>query len=247
MKITNDEDFASSVCQKLITEYAKTARAPDNKFHVSELLQPRQAFFTRRDGTQTTEADIKMFLSGTVFHEYIQRVLGNEFSEQQIHFDDDIVGTADWNGDDLVEIKTSRKVTIPEYPQDNYVSQILKYMAMTKKLTAKILVIFFTAGRNWKGDKASVLEIKSWKVDATEKELQEELEKLKNTKANLIEATKTGDFSKLPLCYSFSCFSEYPKGKITKVCRWYNECQPSEERYNKHAEKACDELNKNKK
>lgn len=240
MKITLDEAFASNINQQLIEEYKKTARAPDGMYHISELLQPRQAYFTRRDGKEMTEQDIKMFLPGSCFHEYVQKVLGNDLAEKRVKFMDDIVGTIDWAGSYLLEIKTSRKWSIPDMPEPHYVTQLLKYMAMEQKLEGYILVIYFTAGRKYDNSKPSTLELVAWKIETTPEEQQVELQYLTDTRASLIEAKETGDISKLPLCYSFSCFSEYKK-EVTRVCPFYNECQPKD-RYNEKAEKACEAL-----
>jgi hypothetical protein len=240
MNITLDEGFSSKIKNQLLEDYKKTARAPDGKFHISELLQPRQAFFTRRDGKEMTEQDICMFIPGSAFHEYVQKVLGNDLAEKRVHFKDDIVGTIDWAGDYLLEIKTSRKWSIPDMPEPHYVTQLLKYMAMEKKLEGYILVIYFTAGRRWDAKKASTLEMVAWKIETTPEEQLEELKYLEETRANLIKATETGEFDKLPLCYQFSCFSEYKK-EITKVCPWYGECQP-DDRHNDMAVAAWDSL-----
>lgn len=241
MEITRDDEFSKHVMTILLEDYKKTARAPDGKFHISELLQPRQAYFTRKYGKEMTEGDIKMFLSGTCFHEYVQKVLGNKFAEKRINFGDDIVGTIDfYDGDRLLEIKTSRKWSVPEYPEPHYVSQVTKYMAIEKKLTGIILVIFFTAGRTWKADKASVLEIMAWKVTVTPKEQEDDLASLVDTRSRLIEASKTGEFEKLPLCYEFSCYSEYKK-EVTRVCPFYLQCEP-DGREHELAKKKCEEL-----
>lgn len=240
MKITRDDVFSSHISKLLIDDYKKTARAPDGKFHVSELLQPRMAFFNRRDGREMTEQDIKMYIPGSAFHEYLQKVLGSHLAEKRISFMDDIVGTIDWAGAYVLEIKTSRKWKIPELPEAHYVGQVCKYMAIEKRLEGYILVVYFTAGRTWDGKNASTLELMAWKIETTPEEQALELKYLVDTRANLIEATQTGKFEKLPLCYSFCCFSEYKK-EITKVCPYYNECQPNG-RHDPRAERKCEEL-----
>lgn len=240
MKITLAEEFSSKIKNQLLEQYKTTARAPDGMYHISELLQPRQAYFTRRDGKEMTEQDICMFIPGSAFHEYIQKVLGNDLAEKKVYFQNDVVGTIDWAGSYLLEIKTSRKWSIPDMPEPHYVTQLLKYMAMEKKLEGYILVIYFTAGRKWTGDKPSTLELVAWKIETAPEEQQIELQYLIDTRASLIEAKETGQFEKLPLCYSFSCFSEYKK-EVTRVCPFYNECQP-EGRFNEKAEKACEAL-----
>jgi hypothetical protein len=240
MRITRDEQFSSYVKNLLIEDYKKTARAPDGKYHISELLQPRLAFFTRRDGKEMTEQDICMFIPGSAFHEYIQKRLGDVFAEKQIKFNDDIVGTVDWYGDYIVEIKTSRKWSVPDLPAEHYVGQVRKYMAIEGKLTGKILVIYFTAGRRWDGKSPSTLELESWSVEVTPEEQAQDLKYLEVTRTTLRNAENSGKFDKLPLCYDFCCFSEY-KGKITKVCPFYGECQP-DDRFNQGALDLWEEL-----
>ena len=233
MEIIRDDGFANRIKKLLLDDYQKTARAPDGKFHISELLQPRQAYFTRKYGREMTEQDICMFIPGSAFHEYLQKVLGNEFAEKKINFMDDITGTIDWSGTYILELKTSRKWVIPDMPEKHYVSQVCKYMAMEHKLEGYILVIYFTAGRSWDGKKPSTLELMAWKIIVTPKEQEDDLASLVDTRSKLIEASTTGDFSTLPLCYEFSCFSEYKK-EVTRVCPFYGLCEP-DDRYNKKA------------
>lgn len=168
--ITVDDDFSSSLLAQIRDNYLQ--REPrTGAWHVSDLLFPRYAVLGRKFPRPPDKESIGFFFTGEAYHEFIQKLLGVHNSEVRGELCG-VLGTADFfDGDVLLEIKTSRKWTIPEEPQDNYVEQASYYAAMFKKPTVRIVVIYPTAGRKWDGSASSTLEIKTWKLDFSENEL----------------------------------------------------------------------------
>lgn len=239
MRITRNEEYSSELKQDIIKKYLGDNNRDTSKLHISDILNPRLSYFRKKYGNIITDQDVGFFIPGQAFHLFLQQIMGKEFAEKKLEFDG-VLGTADYSGAFLAEIKTSRKYTIPDVPSYHYIEQLMKYMCMSGKLTAKLIVIFFTAGRTWKGDKASTLEIVCWDIDCTQKELDEQKNLISERKVAILETIQDNEFNRLPLCWDFMCFSAY-KNKVTKVCPFYNECQP-EDRYNVMAEQLCEEL-----
>lgn len=226
MQIEQDDSVAEYIYQKLENDIFGGQRPKGGKFHVTSLINPRYAYFERTIGHKVTRTEIGFFVLGRAVHEYIQRLLGNEFAEMPLYLPPDIVGTADYIGSLFLEIKTSRKYTIPAKPEEIYVEQIGDYLAMKGETTGHIVVIYPVAGRSWDGTKASTLEIRSWKVTMTEADWNEYKQTMLDTR-NKLSQSIAGEisFKELPLCYPFLCGSVF-KGKVESVCPYYDKCQP---------------------
>jgi len=225
MKIERDEKFATMLYKKIEAHMVDGSRQPDGKFHVSELLNPRLAYFSRKYGKKLTKTDIGFFIPGIAFHEFIQKVLGKEMAEVKLSLPPDIEGTADMVGLYFSEIKTSRKWTIPADPEPHYVEQFGKYLAIANRKEGHIIVIYFTANRTWNGTKASTLEIVTWKVTTTSKDRNYIKIGLVSTR-NLLNAVVNDKekFNSLPLCWDWMCGQEF-KGEV-RLCQFYEKCQP---------------------
>mgnify|MGYP001611850357 CR=1 FL=1 len=221
-------EFADSIKQVLVDHHNSTNRVPDDKIHVSDLLAPRFTYYYKKNGRVTRSEDIDMFIPGTAFHELIQKaykkVNPEAIAEASLELDG-IVGHLDLLVKFVTEIKTSRKYTIPEMPDEHYVKQAKYYMVLAEVLEAYIVVVYFTAGRNpWK-KKPSTLEIIAWKVDITEEERNDLYNEMINTKESIETAVNLGKPGMLPLCEMFRCGSVY-KGEVQRTCAYYNTCKP---------------------
>lgn len=170
-EIAKDMAFADSVLDKIIQKYL-SVETRSGSWHVSDLMFPRYAVFSRITNHKPERDTIGFFFTGEAYHHFLQGVLGNENAEvrKELH---GVLGTADFfDGDTLLEIKTSRKWTIPEDPQDHYITQAGYYCAIFGKPAAKILVIFPTAGRKWDGSASSTVEVVAWEVRFSPAELE---------------------------------------------------------------------------
>lgn len=224
MNITQAPEFAEHVKQQVHAMHHAKQRVLGPDLHVSELLSPRKAYWTRKLGERASDQMLGYFITGEAFHHVIQKALGVDLSEQQFRLPG-IVGTADFAGAYLCEIKTSRKYTIPSEADPLYVEQTKCYMAMSGRLEAYILVIYFVAGRSWDGKKPSSLEIVAWKMTATQEDLEKTKEDLEYAHGLLSDALTYNNPLHVPLCEAWKCGKEY-KGQIDNVCQYYEECQP---------------------
>lgn len=227
MKVARDPEFASLIKGKIAAFIRDGKRKPDGKFHVSDLLNPRYAYFAQKHDYSASEDEIGFFVSGMALHEFLQKILGAEMSEKQLALED-IVGTADQVGVFFAEIKTSRKWSIPEDPEPHYLEQFEKYLAMAKRTFGHIVVIYFVAGRTWDGKKPSTLEIVAWKVTISKQESLNAITELKERRdaLKLVQEGRTSHES-LPNCWQFKCGSVY-KGQLSKLCPFYHECKPED-------------------
>lgn len=168
--VTVDDAFSDALIKKIMDNYLQ--REPrTGAWHVSDLLFPRYAVLSRVHGREPTRTDVGFFFTGEAYHEFLQKLLGVQNAEVRGELCG-VLGTADFfDGDVLLEIKTSRKWTIPEAPQEHYIEQAKHYCAMFGKQMCRIVVIFPTAGRKWDGSAASTLEIRTWKVTFSQAEL----------------------------------------------------------------------------
>jgi hypothetical protein len=190
--IVPDEAYAAGVINKIMERYlSKEGRS--GKWHVSDMMFPRYAIFSRLTNRKPTRRDVGFFFTGEAYHEFLQKVLGDEFAEVRSELFN-VLATADYfDGDTLLEIKTSRKWTIPEMPQDNYIEQAKHYCTIFGKPSAKILVIFPVAGRKWDGSASSTVEVVSWNISFSDKEIEENKLYLQDMVAKLDKAFTTRD------------------------------------------------------
>ena len=189
-EVIKDDAFAQSVLDKIIQKYM-SVEGRTGAWHVSDLMFPRYAIFSRITNHKPERDAIGFFFTGEAYHSFLQGVLGNANAEvrKEIH---GVLGTADFfDGDTLLEIKTSRKWTIPELPQDHYITQAGYYCAIFDKTAAKILVIFPTAGRKWDGSASSTVEAVCWEVRFSGQECEAIRASIKEEAAALDKAWKS--------------------------------------------------------
>src|SRR3972149_4706229 len=174
MNIVRNNKRAEQFWQFLREDFSKPRVLSPTEAHVSELMAPRKAYWTRLLGERVTDAMIGLFATGEAFHLMFQHAAGMEFAEQKVRHCG-VVGTQDLLPPDgeSAEIKTSRKWTVPADPEPRYIDQITAYMAMQDIPIGHILVLYLTAGRKWDGKKASALELMSWQVELDAEERTE--------------------------------------------------------------------------
>jgi hypothetical protein len=224
MKIRRDEQFADEIKQKLRALQLAKRRDLGSEIHISEILNPRKAYWTRTLGERVTDESIGFFIAGEAFHRVVQDAMGSEFSEHKLRLPG-IVGTADFRGAYLCEIKTSRKWTVPSDPDPYYVEQETAYQAMDDREVGYIFVIYFTAGRKWDGTKPSTLEMVAWRVELSKQDRADIRARLLQDAARLNKALGKKDPLLLQLCADWMCAGIY-KNEVQRVCPYYKECQP---------------------
>jgi hypothetical protein len=205
MKVKKDTKYAAKIRKMLIDNYTTESEAgnalrdKEKVWHVSDLVFPRKTYYDLMQGRKVTDKAIGFWFNGKALHAEMQRVLGNEYAEVAAHWEN-VVAHIDHMEKVLVEIKSSRKWTIPEQPSPHYTRQVGYYCAMTGKKAAKILVVYPTSGRTYRGEKTSTVEFMAWELTFTLKELDMIREDLRITISEIEKAAKKKSPNNLPPC-----------------------------------------------
>ena len=203
MKVRNDPKFASLVRKKIIDVYtaesnvSNAKRAKESLWHVSDLIFPRQTYYNIVQGRKVTDTAIGFWFTGKAYHAELQRVLGAKYAEVEAKWGS-VVAHIDHLDRVLIEIKTSRKWTIPELPAPHYIRQAGYYCAMTGKKQAKIVVVYPTSGRTRKGTKSSTVEVGAWELSFTAQDLKVIQADMNDTIRAIEGAVKKKDPGSLP-------------------------------------------------
>lgn len=225
--ITRNEKFESKIHEMMVEDLKKSGEGRDTtKIHVSDLLSPRLSYFKKIYGNpEVSEETLGYFISGTVWHKYLQNVIYKDSMIEKEGEYAGVIATVDAINEEVHEIKTSRKYTVPDEPEERYIRQLMYYMAIFKKNTGVLLVIYFTAGRTVANNASSSLVFRAWKFEATDEELEEIREEVKDCSENLQKSLDTKEFHNLPLCPAWMCGKVY-NGKIESLCPFYEKCKP---------------------
>lgn len=225
MNIIRSESDEQNLYSLLKAKLVETQRK-DSRIHVGDLLSPRFAYFCKKFGSPPLDDEtVGFFVTGQVWHKYLQEVIfSNDLAEKEVNCVG-VVGTVDLAGDEITEIKTSRKFTVPEVPDDRHIRQLTYYMAMERKLVGFLLVVYFTVGRAMANDSSSSLIFRIWRFDLTEEDCNSIVEEIKECKDNLQASLDTEDFHNLPLCEPWMC-GKVKNGKVVKLCPFYDKCKP---------------------
>lgn len=221
MKVVNDAKYAKNIRDRIINNYRKRAeeenakREKDGLWHVSDLVFPRKTYFELLEGRKTTDEAIGFWFTGVAFHKELQYILGIENAEKEVK-KGSIIAHIDHFDKVLLEIKTSRKWTIPEIPQPHYIRQAGYYGALTKTPNPKIVVIYPTAGRTWDGKDSSTVEIGAWTLQFSKDELDAIFEDMHMTIDLIEEAVKKKDISILPPVEAWVIKDYLPKKRTRK-------------------------------
>ncbi len=163
------------------------------RISVTDLLNPRQAFFQRtRPDVQPTPERLQVMLSGTGFHELFGKTVSTEeYVEQFVEFEG-IVGKIDIYEDVPTELKTTGFV--PENivaDRASYFDQLGMYCVMTGKRNGRLLMY----KRPWY-DRAAELRA----FDVTYTDLEDIALEMRRRRDVFTRALESGDPSSLPQC-----------------------------------------------
>lgn len=235
MKIAPDKKYAAKLLKQIMDDVLADEGRDKSKWHVSDMVFPLAAYFRERFGYEDDEEDVGFYFTGRAFHHELQRIIGISKSEVKGELLN-VIGTADYLDEVMLEIKTSRKWTVPEVPPGHYVHQGGCYCAIFNRESILLVVIYPTAGRTWKGDKASTIVVKVWRVTFTDKDIANIKEDMKLTVAHLEKALKTKDPSALPPCPDWKIkkmLEKAGKGKLFKLWKGgYDEKYAAEHPFN---------------
>lgn len=203
MLVVLDKKYAASIRQRIIDNYKAKAQKENAKrdkqklWHVSDLVFPRKTYFELLQGRKITDEAIGYWFTGVAFHAELQRILGIENAEKEVT-KGGVIAHIDHFDRVLLEIKTSRKWTVPDDPEPHYIRQAGYYASMTMVTEPKIVVIYPTAGRTWDGKESSTVEVAAWTLMFSKGDLHEIEDDMAITQDEITKAVKTKDPSNLP-------------------------------------------------
>jgi hypothetical protein len=202
--VSRDDVYAASIRQKLIDSYTADSERENKKreterlIHVSDTIFPRKTYYQVVQGRKITDTAIGFWFTGKAYHAELQRVLGAQYAEVAAQMDDFVAHMDYYDGLLIGEIKTSRKWTVPLHAPGHYIRQTGYYCAMSNKLNAKIIVIYPTSGRTWRGEKSSTVEIGAWDLTLTPDLLPIIQQDMRTVKSKIIEALDAQNPQLLP-------------------------------------------------
>lgn len=192
--------------------------------HGSDLLDPRQAYWSKTKPLPLSDRMISIFLIGKVLHAIVlgavdgavnlsQTDSGSSTSELlQLTYSPDRIHKGR-----VYEFKTARNFKEPKTVDElsNYIEQLLVYMAATQTTESTLWVLYLNL-RDEKGRTDPAF--RAYHVTISEADLALVTTELKETRNLLYDALQRNDPSKLPLCREWKC-SE-------RMCDWWHDCKP---------------------
>lgn len=210
MQVVADNKYAAALRKKLFDFYRaendveNKKRQKDHYWHVSDLVHPRATVLKVLKGEEVTDESIGLWFFGKAAHTELQRILGKKYAEVEKTWNN-VVSHIDHFDKVLMEIKTSRKWTIPEMPDARYIRQVGFYAAMTGTRSVKLVVVYPTANRKWDGKNASTVEFRVWEISFTNHDLAQIKESMLATISAINFAIKRKSFEYLPPCPKWLC------------------------------------------
>ena len=242
MEITKDDRFSAWLLAEIYKSFTEGREDRSGTWHVSDLMFPRYAVLQKLEGTVIpTAQDVGFFFTGEAYHRMLQKVMGEHDSEKRVEAYG-ILGSIDFfDGDLLIEIKTSRQWTVPEEPKEHYIEQVGYYAAITGKKTVRIILILPTAGRKWDGSESSTVELRTWTVVFTDEELATIAAHMIELKTSMEAALVSFDLTTLPMCpeWKYGSLRQDPETKKWEVkarCPFAHICRCQEEKLQAEAD-----------
>jgi len=223
ISLVRNEKIETQLLEKARAWLETSDRAPG--IHASDLLDPRQAYWKHVKPLPLSKRLIPMFLIGKILHAFVLNAVdevplnldqtdeGSSFSKELgFSFSPDHV-----KGKQPRELKTSRSFYEPKTAKDvdNYLEQLLEYMAAMDHTTGQLWVLYL----NLKDEKgATCPQFRCFTVKVSKEDLDGFKKVLKTTRMMLESAIKQGKPEALPLCRAWKC------GEVQ--CEWWKDCQP---------------------
>jgi len=198
--------------------------------HMSDLLEPRKAYWRIVKPMPTPDRLIPIFLIGKILHVFMRHIThgGKKLIDitsdegSRAHQEIGITYSPDdFDGGNPVEYKSSRSFYPPRKREDlaSYLTQLLGYQACTDKTTGFLRNLYL----NLRSNGMTSPEFRCWKVTAPKKDLKAYREAMKTIAKKITSCVKRKKPTELPLCTTYFC---------GPGCSWWDDCKP-EGRYPK--------------
>lgn len=190
--------------------------------HASDLLDPRQAYWSFVEPKEMTERQVWLYAIGKVLHMLVIAAMKGGLasdegtrSELGILFSPDIL-----REDRPIELKTHRGIREPapnriQEEFQHYLEQLSIYLVLTNRLVGQLWVLFISL-QNQQGK--TYPEPRCYTVSMTEEQFYEIERQILEARDALQEARDEKDPHALPLCRAWKCGPQ--------ACLWWTSCQP---------------------
>ena len=198
------------------------------EIHVSDLLAQRLAYWRRVSPKPLSDRLVTVFLVGKVLHAFVvSAVDGQAPGALDLNVQDagpihdaelGVVLSPDLIHRGIIrELKTTRAFYAPKYQDDidNYLEQLVCYMASQRHTTAQLWVLFLNLRDESRKTRP---EFRAFSVTAPMEELETVREWMTRAVTEIRTALRASDPAPLPLCPGFMC------GRTN--CQWFEDCRP---------------------
>jgi len=197
--------------------------------HASDLLDPRKAYWNRKNKQPFTDGTILTFFIGKILHSFIlsatENKIGVDWASDTGSKTSELLGI-DYSVDSMYgglprEVKTSRKPFLRENDLleelRNYIEQLVIYLVAEGKTTGSLWILF-TGLKGPDGKTQPTYHV--YDITITESSSKILATKMIGIREALEKALKTNDPSALPLCREWLCKRSF--------CAHYDVCKPEE-------------------
>lgn len=215
MQLIRNESLEKEMQELVVKNWENRVRV---NIALTDLLQPRKAYFQRKFPTAPTLEDVLYFLSGKAIEKGLGDLIGYEHPEAR-----EVNGI--WYNPDFrlpspTELK-SRRANLPQEGFEleklkNYVDQLFGYCSLDDVDNGN-LVVFALAEKVDDSHKTKP-KLVAYKFICSEDERKVYRELLQERKLLLEEALKTDDISKLIKCEEWKCFNKFTKIVEPPIC-----------------------------
>lgn len=197
----------------------------DPRVHVSDLLDPRMAYWGRVKPRKLSDRLITTFLIGKVLHAIVicavdGKPLDMASDEGSVYSKElDIVYSIDKIvKNEAAELKTTRSFYEPKKHKDValYCEQLLCYMVARNQRRGHLWLKMLNLKDPKTGRTAPAY--RCYTITISEAGLKQYREQMLDAKTAIQQALKKNDPSDLPLCRSFKCSAD--------DCDWWDDCKP---------------------
>jgi hypothetical protein len=204
MELTRDKVLEDTILKMVTDNWVNKIR---KNIALTDVLSPRKAFFQRKFPRPPTELEVMYFLSGKAIETGLSDLIG--FPHPEARERDGIWYNPDFRIPDPTELK-SRRANLPKEgfeleKLNNYVEQLFGYCTLDDVDEGNLIV--FSLSEKVDDSHKTKPVIAGYKFKCSEEERKINLEFLKERKVLLEQALEKDDFSALPYCEEWKCFS----------------------------------------
>jgi len=225
MEIVRSKKAEAAVLQKVKTWLTNRPRSTD-KWHVSDLLYPRKAYWQKRDPQPISDKQAGYFIAGIGHHSVVEAILGpkkhgeradaGEFAKHGILFSPDLRLPYP------LEFKTSRRGKAPddtgerlEKAYDGYLKQLTMYQALMGTERGALLVFYLSRRTGMRNMTEPAFRF--YNVYMTKLERVRLVKKIIEGAKLLTAAVKKKNHKQLECCPTWMC----------RDCAWLKKCNPT--------------------